>query len=378
MEEEAINQSIPAAYGEAVRELNLTPIGKPVIDKVETGGDKPIRFSAVFEHLPEFELKRVKDFNFNWEIVKVTDEDVDREVENIRQSFAELESVSGRSAQKGDYAIINYDGAIDGVPFEGGSAKGAQVCLGEGRLLKEFEEGIVGMSLGDVKEVDVPFPENYQSKELAGKKSVFKITLNEIKEKKFPEFTDAFVKENLQEESLEALRTSIRSQMEKTEEETGKQDLKEKMFLKLHEANAFDIPESLVESQARMMAYSGMRRIGFTDDMISQSRERFLKYQEAILPTARTSVISQLIADKLARMEKIEVTEAELEEELKQDHASHGPHAGGAGRKREEGHRDYVRAKVMDDKVFAFLMANNKVEKVYIDRKRNISDNETK
>lgn len=383
VKEEAINQSIPKAYSEAIKELGLTPVGTPTIDDVEVDGEKPIRFSATVEHIPSIELKHYKDFKFDWEITKSTDEDIDLEITRIKEAYSELESVSGRCAEKGDYVIIDFEGFINGNPIERGVGKGVQVCLGSGGFLPDLEAGIVGMSLGDKKEIETVFPENYQSKQFAGKKAVFKVILNEIKIKTSPELTDSFVKEHFKEESLEAFKGTIRKELEKREEEKAKLILRDKFFLKIFEENRFDFPESLVESQARMMTYNGMRQMGFTEERVKREKEQFQKLKEAMLPTARTSVLSQLIMERLKEIEKFEVSEEDLKVALKGS-------LGGLGqappmsthRGEEDGlekggeHMDHLRAQIIHDKIFDFLVSNNQVEKVYIDRPKNISDNE--
>lgn len=379
-QEEAINQSIPKAYSEAIKELGLTPVGNPVIDKVEVDGEKPVRFSATVEHLPPIDLKSYKGFKFEWKIVKVTDEEVDREVSRFQEGHSELESVSGRCAEKGDYVIIDFEGFTDGKPIAGGVGKGLQVCLGAGGFLPELEAGIIGMSLGDRKEIEAVFPEEYRSKDLAGKKTLFRVILNEIKIKNIPELTDSFVKEHFKEENLAAFKAAIRKDLEKREEEAGKLDLRDNIFLRIFEANKFDFPESLIESQARMMAYNGMRQVGFTEEMIKKDAEKFQHFKESLLPTARTSVLSQLIRERLKELENIEVKEEELADALNSGTDKSGkpfPMPMSRG-KEDEAYLDYHRSRIIDEKIFEFLASNNNVEKVYIDRPKNISDNENK
>ncbi len=384
IEEDAINKTIPKAYGEAIKEVDLIPIGNPVIGKVEAEKENLIRFSATIEHLPNFEIKRYSEFDFTWEIVKVTDEEISKEIANIQETFSELESVSGRAIEKGNYAIIDYKGTIDDESSEEMNEKGVQICIGEGRFLPELEAGIIGMSLGDHKEIVVAFPKDYHGKNLAGKKAVFKVILNEIKIKNLPELDDRFVKEHSNEENLEALRSSIEKRLKKEEEEEGKIALKEKIFIKLHEANHFEFPDSLVDSQARMMAYNGMRRMGFTDEIIQKEQERFLKFQEAVLPVARTSVITQLIMEKIKALKNFDVTEDELSEALKKvpDHSSQtasgiATSQNASTENNEKAHREYMQSKIYNNKVLDFLISKNRVEKVYIDRPKNISDNES-
>src|SRR5690606_37394353 len=193
--EDAINEACPKAYEEAVRESGIEPVDQPTIDIVQIGGGQNLIFTAEVTVKPEVELGQYKGIEINKVEYNVTDQDIDNQLEMIREQNARWVSVEDRPAKEGDLLTIDYKGYVDGEAFEGGTAEKQTLEIGSQRFIPGFEEQLVGMKVGDEKEIQVTFPEEYHAEDLKGKEATFEIKVHEIKEKELPELDDEFVKD---------------------------------------------------------------------------------------------------------------------------------------------------------------------------------------
>ena len=207
--EDAINEVCPEAYEKAIEENDINPVDRPEIDIKQIGKGQPLIFTATVTVKPDVELGQYKGVEVEKTTAVVTDEDVEKEIERVRERNSRLITVEDRPAASGDTVTIDFEGFIDGVAFEGGKGTDYNLVLGSGTFIPGFEEQLTGASKGEEKEVNVTFPEDYHSKDLAGKDVVFRVTVKEIRVKELPELDDEFAKDVSEFETLEEYRSDI-------------------------------------------------------------------------------------------------------------------------------------------------------------------------
>lgn len=352
---ELINESYPAALAEQ----KVRPISYPVIEKADVGLDNILKYIARFEVLPAFEATGYKAMDLSGVAEpEVTDHEVEHQLHHFAEEYATLEPVpEGRTIQNGDRVVIDYDGTINGRPFEGGFGEDTAVEVGHGHFLKDFEEGLVGMREGESKKIPVKFPDDYPSEEVRGKDAEFTLTVKEHKLLNKPQLTDDFLKDNTDYESLAALKQSLRERIQGRKRQGHRQELKRRVSESLRAANPLELPESLVlqdtESLMRQMAYEmAMSRIEKEQiqDMLASQRDRMVE-------TARARVHTGLLLQKIGEQEKIEVSDADMEAEFARIAESEGGSAEAvkARYEREKWH-DALRDRIFQEKVYDFII----------------------
>lgn len=249
--QEVLGDLVNKSYGEALAEKEIRPAGQPTIEELEEPAKDAQEFSytAVFEVYPEVEVGDLSKISIETAEVEVTDSDVDEMLETLRKQNAKFETVD-RAAKEGDTVVIDFVGSIDGEPFEGGSAEGSSLELGSGQMIPGFETGIVGMKTGASRNVEVTFPEDYQSENLKGKDAEFAITLNEVKERVLPEIDEEFITNfGIEGGGLEALKSEIRSNMERELEKKQLQFKKSQVMDALCDIHEVEAPKSMVKEE---------------------------------------------------------------------------------------------------------------------------------
>jgi trigger factor len=318
--EDAINIICPDAYEKAVEQHNLEPVDIPKIDIVQIEKGKSLIFKAVVTVKPDVKLGEYKGIEIEKKEYPVNDEDVEKELEKMREANARMITVQDRPAKEGDMLIIDYKGFMGGEQFEGGAAENQSLILGSGRFIEGFEDQLVGANAGDDVEVKVTFPEDYRSEELAGREAVFQVKVKEIKEKELPELDDEFAKDVSEFDTLEELRKDIRERLEKRAEVRVKNETENEVVKKVTELSEMDIPEIMIEKQIDAM----VRDFEFQLMYQGLKLEDYLKYAETSLEEvrnkfrqdAREKVKTQLTIEKIAEVEGITETQEELEEEI--------------------------------------------------------------
>lgn len=262
---EVLSDLMQSSFAEAVTEQKLNPAAGPQIEPLEVGPGEDLRYRAIFEVFPEIKLAKIDGLAVKRPVAEVADADVDAMVENLREQRVEYENVE-RAAAEGDRVVLDFDGKLDGEPFEGGKGQDVAVILGSGRMLKDFEEGIVGMTAGTSRQIDVSFPSDYHSESLAGKTAVFEVTAKEVAEKRLPEIDDAFCQAyGVAEGGIDQLRNEVRENMERELNDNVRARLKQQLLDALLEANPIEVPKSLADAQVREMQLDSARRMGVTD-----------------------------------------------------------------------------------------------------------------
>ena len=320
--DEAANHMISEAYGKAYDECELEIASQPKVEIVQLEKGKPFIFTAEVAVKPEVTLGEYKGLKVDKVSAEVTDEEVDAEIEKERERNARTVDVTDRAVQDKDQITLDFEGFVDGEAFEGGKGEDYPLTIGSGAFIPGFEEQLVGAEIGKETEVKVTFPEEYQAKELAGKEAVFKCTVKTIKVKELPELDDEFASDVSEEgETMEEYKAEVRGKLKERKEREAKEK-KENQTVEQAVANAeIDLPEPMVDLQARQMADDFARRImqqGMTLEQYFQftglSEEKMM---EELKPQAEKRIRTRLVLEAIVATENIEVSDERLEEELK-------------------------------------------------------------
>lgn len=319
--DEAANKMIPEAYGNAYDECGLELVSQPAIDVVQMEKGKPFIFTAEVAVKPEVVLGEYKGMKVDKISTRVTAKEVDAEIDKERERNARTIDVTDRAVADKDQVTLDFEGFVDGEPFEGGKGENYPLTIGSGAFIPGFEEQLIGTELGKEVEVKVTFPEEYQAKELAGKDAVFKCTVHAIKAKELPKLDDEFASEVSEHETLEEYKAEIKKNIKERKEREGKEK-KEDQAVDLAVENAqMDIPEAMIDMQVKQMADDFTRRIqqqGLSVEQYYQftgmTEEKML---EELRPQAVKRIKTRLVLEAVVKAENIEVSEERLEEELK-------------------------------------------------------------
>ncbi|MCI9230777.1 MAG: trigger factor [Lachnospiraceae bacterium] len=320
--EDAANALIPDAYEKAYDECEEEIVSSPQIDVVQLEAGKPFIFTAEVALKPEVTLGQYKGVKVDKADLEVTEEEVTAEIDKERDKNSRTVDVTDRAVKDGDIATIDFEGFMDGVAFEGGKGSDYPLTIGSHAFIPGFEEELIGAQIGVETEVNVTFPEDYQAEELAGKPAVFKCTVKRLQEKQLPELDEDFVGEVSEEsDTVEEYREEIRKKLEKRKTDEAKA-VKEDAVVDAIIADAkMDIPEAMIETQQRQMVQDYAQR------MQSQgiSMEQYMQFTgmtgemllEQVKPQVMKKIQSRLVLEAVAAAEGIQVTEEEIEEELK-------------------------------------------------------------
>ncbi|MBK6657597.1 MAG: trigger factor [Proteobacteria bacterium] len=251
--DEVVGEILQSSFGEAMNKEDLRPAGQPVIDKVESAVGNGLRYTAVFEVFPQFELAPLENLAVVRRTCEIGDADVDAMIERLREQNKEWLAVE-RASANGDQLSIDFLGTIDGVPFEGAKGENFTINLGSGMMIEGFEAGLTGKTAGEKVVLDLRFPDEYRNTELAGKPVRFEITVNKVSEALLPELTDEFMQKfGVKEGGVEAFRAEVRQNMEKERERALRQQFTSEVMDKLAIANDFELPSALVQSEAQRL-----------------------------------------------------------------------------------------------------------------------------
>lgn len=324
--EDAINACIPDAFEEAVKESGLDIVGQPQFDLVSNEGD--IVLKAVGFVKPEVTIEGYAGIAVEKKVDAVSDADVDAEVESARKRNARTVEVSDRAAAMGDIANIDYEGSVDGVPFDGGKGEGHDLTLGSGAFIPGFEDQIVGKTVGEEFDVNVTFPEEYHAKELAGKAAVFKTKLNALKVEELPALDDEFVKDVSEFDTLDEYKADIKAKMVKRNEDKADAEVENALAEALMEKLVAEIPEVMFQAETE----------NFVRDYDNRLRQNgldlstYFKYtgltlealREQMRPQAEKQVKMRLALEKIAALENLQVSDEEIEGEYKRISDAYG------------------------------------------------------
>ncbi len=320
--EDAANDLIPDAYEKAYDECEEEIVSSPQIDVVQLEAGKPFIFTAEVALKPEVTLGQYKGVKVDKADLEVTEDEVTAEIDKERDKNSRTVDVTDRPVKDGDIATIDFEGFMDGVAFDGGKGSDYPLTIGSHAFIPGFEEELIGTEIGVETDVNVTFPEDYQAEELAGKPAVFKCTVKRLQEKQMPELDDDFVGEVSEEsDTVEEYREEIRKKLEKRKADEAKA-VKEDAVLDAIIADAqMDIPQAMIETQQRQMVQDYAQRMQYQ----GISMEQYMQFTgmtndmllEQVKPQVMKKIQSRLVLEAVAAAEGIQVTEEEIEEELK-------------------------------------------------------------
>lgn len=362
--QEAIEDLIPEAYREAARQAAVEPVAQAQIDIVDYGEGKPLTFRAEVDVKPEVTLGEYKGLNVEKRVRKITDADVDELLERIRNNQAQLVTADKDALAEGDFAVIDYDGFIDGEPFRGGAGRGELVEVGAEDFLPGFTEQLVGMKIGEEREVEVRFPDNARE-DLAGKQAKFRVRLQEIKTRIVPELDDELAKEVGDFETLEELRADARKRLEEAAASEAEVELEATVIRMAADNASVDIPEVMIDQEVEQMKqeleFSLMRSGLRLEDYLKMNNLTEEQLRADLRLGAEQRVKTDLVLEAIGRAEGLQASEEEVDERIRI--------LLGSGRSEEElkelladeDRRDVARANLLRLKAIRWLIDNANV-----------------
>lgn len=321
--EEAINDAIAKTYYEALQKKKVLAVDEPKIDidYENLAPDKPFKYNAIVDVYPEIKLGEYYGIEITKQSVEVTEEEIDAQINLDLKKQAELELVEGKPLENGNTAIFDFLGTVDGNPFEGGKAENYSLEIGSNQFIPGFEEQMVGMKSGEVKDVKVVFPENYQAADLAGKDAVFTVTLHEIKKQVVPELNEEFIIELDDEDikTVEQYKENVKNTLSEKKIEESENKIMDDIIDVVCNNAIVDLPESMVTRRAKQM----LQQVEDQAKQYGLGLEQFLQfqgltveqYQELIKEPAKKSVLQSVVLEEIAKVEKIKLTAKEYKEQ---------------------------------------------------------------
>ncbi|MFT9849821.1 trigger factor [Aneurinibacillus sp. REN35] len=321
--QDALDIILPEAYTEAVQETGIEPVDRPEVDVEQIGKGQPLVFKATVTVKPEVKLGEYKGLTVEEKDFTVTEEAIAEELSQMQNRSAELVVLEEDAAiEKGDYAIIDFQGFVDGEAFEGGEAENYQLEVGSNTFIPGFEDQVIGLKKDEEKEVNVTFPEEYHAAELAGKPAVFKVKVNEIKRKNLPELDDEFAKDVSEFDTLDELKADIKNKLEEKAKTDAENYKKESLIEKAAEGAEINLPEVMVENEVNHMVNDFAQRLQF-QGMNLDLYYQFTgldeeKLREQFQEDAEKRVRTTLVLEAIGKAENVEVTDEDINQELEE------------------------------------------------------------
>ena len=363
--EDAFNEVVPEELEKAVEENKLEIVSRPDIDVTQIGKGQDLIFTAVFQTKPEAELGKYKGVEIEKIEYKVTDEDIEHELGHMQEHNSRLISIEDRPVEEGDIANINFEGFVDGVAFEGGKAEKHDLEIGSNTFIPGFEEQIIGMKIDEEKDIKVKFPDEYFSKDLAGKDATFKVKVNEIKKKELPALDDEFAKDVSEFDTLKELKESIKEKQQKQNDERAKYETEDAVMKAVCKNVKVDIPSGMIETETENMLKEVEQRISYQGlkfdqylQMIGKTKEEVQKEYE---PQATEAIKSRLTLEAVIKAEKIEVADIDVEEKMKEMAKNYGRENDEEFMKNENV-INYIKQGLESEKALEFLVKNAKIK----------------
>ena len=328
--EDAINELLPAAYEDAIKDFDKTIVSRPEFD-IETIDENGVVLTAKFFVKPDVEIKDYKGIEVTRKVAEVTDADVEADLNRVRERNARMIEVTDRASAMGDVVNFDYEGSVDGVPFDGGKAEGHDLKLGSGQFIPGFEDQLVDRNIGDEFDVNVTFPEEYHASELAGKPAVFKCKMNAIKFNELPELDDEFARDVSEFDTLDEYKADIKAKLEERNNKAADADVEEQLIAALGEKLVAEIPEAMYENETENIDRDYDNRLRMQGlDLATYFRYTGLDLdtiRKQMRPDAERQVKTRLALEKIAELEAIEATAEDIEAEYVRLAAAYGMEA---------------------------------------------------
>ena len=363
--EDTFNELVPDIYDEAIKENKIEAVSRPQIDISQMEKGKDLKFTAIVQIKPEVKLGKYKGIELKKIEYTVSDKDVEHELGHMAEHNARLVTVDDRPVEKGDITIIDFAGSIDGVAFEGGTATNQELEIGSNKFIPGFEDQIIGMKVNEEKDINVTFPEDYFSKDLAGKEATFKVTLHEIKKKELPKIDDDFAKDVSEFDTLEDLKADIKSKMEKENEERAKYESEEAAIEAVCKDVEVDIPSGMIETEIDNMVKDIENKLSYQgltlDQYLKLTNKTMENLRKEFDEQANKAVKSRLVLEAIIKAEDIKPDDKEVEEKVKEMAKNYGRPEDEL--LKNEGFKNYIVDNMKYEKAIAFILDNAKMKK---------------
>ena len=363
--EDTFNELVPDIYDEAIKENKIEAVSRPQIDISQMEKGKDLKFTAIVQIKPEVKLGKYKGIELKKIEYTVSDKDVEHELGHMAEHNARLVTVGDRPVEKGDITIIDFAGSIDGVAFEGGTATNQELEIGSNKFIPGFEDQIIGMKVNEEKDINVTFPEDYFSKDLAGKEATFKVTLHEIKKKELPKIDDDFAKDVSEFDTLADLKADIKSKMEKENEERAKYESEEAAIEAVCKDVEVDIPSGMIETEIDNMVKDIENKLSYQgltlDQYLKLTNKTMENLRKEFDEQANKAVKSRLVLEAIIKAEDIKPDDKEVEEKVKEMAKNYGRPEDEL--LKNEGFKNYIIDNMKYEKAIAFILDNAKMKK---------------
>ena len=362
--EDAVNSLVPEEYSKAAEESKLDIVSRPEINVEQIEKGKAFIFTATVAVKPEVTLGEYKGLEVAKADTTVTDEEVEAELKKEQEKNARTINVTDRPVAQGDTAVIDFEGFVDGVAFEGGKGENHSLEIGSHTFIDTFEDQLVGKNVGDEVDVNVTFPEQYQAADLAGKPATFKVKINEIKAKELPELDDEFAKDVSEFDTLAEYKESLKKDLEKKKQDEAKRTKEDEAIQKIIDKSKMEIPEAMIDTQCETMIEEFAQRIAQS----GLSMDQYLQFsgltvdglKEQVRPEALTRIQSSLVLEQIAKEENIEVSDADVDAEIEKMAKNYGMEADKLKEYMGEGEKESMKRELAITKAVELIMDNIK------------------
>lgn len=363
--EDTFNELVPDIYDEAIKENKIEAVSRPQIDISQMEKGKDLKFTAIVQMKPEVKLGKYKGIELKKIEYNVSDKDVEHELGHMAEHNARLVTVEDRPVEKGDITIIDFAGSIDGVAFDGGTAENQELEIGSNKFIPGFEDQVIGMKVNEEKDINVTFPEDYFSKDLAGKEATFKVTLHEIKKKELPKIDDDFAKDVSEFDTLADLKADIKSKIQKENDERAKYESEEAAIEAVCKDVEVEIPSGMIETEIDNMVKDIENKLSYQGLTLDQYLKLTNKTNESLRKEfdeqANKAVKSRLVLEAIIKAEDIKPEEKEVEEKVKEMAKNYGRPEDEL--LKNEDLKNYVTDNMKYEKAIAFILDNAKMKK---------------
>ena len=362
--EDAFNEVVPEIFEKEVKEAGLEVVSRPDIDITQMEKGKDLIFTAVVQTKPEVKLGKYKGIELKKVEYTVEDKDIDHEIHHMQERNARLVNVEDRPVEKDDTTVIDFEGFVDGVAFEGGKAENHELVIGSNTFIPGFEDQIIGMKIDEEKDINVTFPEEYFSKDLAGKAAVFKVKLHEIKKKELPEVDDEFAKDVSEFDTIKELKASIKEKLEEENKNKAKYETEEEAIKTVCENIEIDIPSGMVETETdnmirdieQRLQYQGLNFAGYLQMMGKTEADMRKEMEEQ----ASRQVKTKLVLEAIVAAEKIEASDEEVKAKLEEMATTYGRDV--KELEKNESLKLYISESLKTEKAISFIVENAKLK----------------
>ena len=362
--EDTFNEIVPEIFEKEIAENKLEVVSKPEIDIVQIGKGKELIFTAVVQTKPEVKLGKYKGIELEKTEHKIMAKDVNAELERMAEKNARLVTVETGAVKEKDIAVIDFEGFVDGVAFEGGKAENHELEIGSKTFIPGFEDQIIGMKADEEKDINVKFPEEYFSAELAGKDATFKVKLHEIKRKELPKIDDEFAKDVSEFDTLKELKDSVKEKLQAESDSKAKYELEENAIKAVCDATDIEIPSGMVETEIDNMmkdietrlSYQGLKLDQYLQMIGKTEADMRKEYEEQ----AKTSVKSRMVLEAIVKAEKLEASEEEISAKIKEMAENYGKKA--EDLQDNEQLKNYIKDNMAVEKAIKFVVDNAKMK----------------